>query len=68
MKTDEKKLVIRGISVFEFLFLEMDNPWEQMLLVRWDILDFFFTFANGYLLKTVSKNLAQKALLMVFYK
>jgi len=37
---------------------EMGNPWEQILLVKWDILDFFcaWTFANGYLLKTVSKS------------
>jgi hypothetical protein len=42
MKTDEKGLVSRGISIFKFLFLEhwiginereMGNPWEQMLLV-----------------------------------
>jgi hypothetical protein len=42
MKTDENGLVICGISVFKFLFYnvglgltnsEMDNLWEQMLLV-----------------------------------
>jgi hypothetical protein len=50
MKIDEKWLVIREISVLNFNFWivglgwtnsEIDNLWEQMLLVRWDILDIF---------------------------
>jgi hypothetical protein len=50
MKIDEKGLAIHRISVFEFWFLDRwigmnerwdGYPWEQMLLVRWDILDFF---------------------------